>query len=92
MLSDLSVSAHHQRRRRPELQVCFRRRVTSVLGPHQRSNHAPPPHTHTKVKRRRRSEQRLTYDLFTSKRPLTTRERTCLRTGDDSAAQTPAHR
>lgn len=34
MLSDLSVSARHQRRLRAKLQVCFRRRVKSVLGPH----------------------------------------------------------
>lgn len=34
MLSDLSVSARHQRRLRPKLEVCFRRRVKSVLGSH----------------------------------------------------------
>ena len=34
MLSDLSVSARHQRRRGAKLQVCSRRCVRRVLGPH----------------------------------------------------------
>lgn len=34
MLSDLSVSTRHQRRLRAKLEVCFKRCVKSVLGPH----------------------------------------------------------
>lgn len=34
MLSDLRVSERHQRRLRAKLEVCFRRCVKSVLGPH----------------------------------------------------------
>lgn len=74
MLSDLSVSARHQRRLRAKLQVCFRRCVKSVLGPHHSGEI-----TRTKVKRQRRSEERLTYDLFRSKWLLTTNRRARLR-------------
>lgn len=67
MLSDLSVSSRHNQRLGDKLEVCFERCVKSVLGLHH-SREIMQRGTQTKVKRQGQSEERLTYDLFKSKR------------------------
>lgn len=72
MLSDLSVSAssaRRQRRLRPKLDVCLRRRVRS--GEIKRR---PGPKSNAGG-----CEERLTYDLFTSTWLLTANQRVCAR-------------
>lgn len=61
MLSDLSVSARHQRRRRAKLEVCFRRRVKSVLGPHHSGEIMRRPRPKSKAGGAPRSDSPMIY-------------------------------
>lgn len=62
MLSDLGVSSRHRQRLGDELDVCFKKCVKSVLGPHH-SRRIVQRGTSTKVKRQEESGEELTYDL-----------------------------
>lgn len=66
MLSDLSVNSRHNQSLGDKLEVCFKRCVKSVLGPHH-SREIVQRGTKTKVKCQQEEEERLTYDLFKSK-------------------------